>query len=162
VSLLQGFSLPQTLLPQATTPTPSPTSARTPPPTSLGKAGLRYPYTLWIRPIPPPNPCLGLIYYPDHARRIKPCAQGYLRRNQHRKSDIPASRLIVSLRSTGRHEGVSATVVQVFPILDPTAGPSSDLGKRELAALGKEEITRRSRTGRVDEGPYALFPIGWW
>jgi hypothetical protein len=49
-SLLQGFSLPQKLLPQTVTPSSSPTSARTSSPTSLGKTSLRYPHRLRIGP----------------------------------------------------------------------------------------------------------------
>jgi hypothetical protein len=50
--------------------------------------------------------------------------------------------------------------VRVFPILDPSAGPSPDLGKRELVALSKEEIARRSGVERADEGSYALLQVG--
>jgi SAM-dependent methyltransferase len=103
-----------------------------------------------------------VIYHSDHARWIKSCVQRYLRRNQHHKSYEPVFWLIIPLRSTGRHEGMGATVEEVFPTLDSTGDPSSDSEKGGLVILSKEEIARRSGVGRADERSYMLFRIGWW
>jgi len=99
-----------------------------------------------------------VIYHPDHAQWIKSCAQRYLRRGHHGDSYRPAFWLIIPLRSTGRHEGMDASVEQMFSILDPMAESS---GKGELVVLRKEEMARRNGVGRADEGSYVLFQIGW-
>lgn len=102
-----------------------------------------------------------VIYHPDHARWIKSCVQRYLRRTQDSESQSSSFWLIIPLRSTGRHEGMDATVEQVFPTLDPDAGSSSDSEKGQLIILRREEIARRNGVGRADEGSYVLFQIGW-
>jgi predicted nicotinamide N-methyase len=99
-----------------------------------------------------------VIYHPEHARWIKSCVQRYLRRSYHGDSYEPVFWLIIPLRSTGRHEGMDASVEQVFLTLDPMA---ESLGKGELVVLSKEEIARRNGVGRADEGSYVLFQIGW-
>lgn len=102
-----------------------------------------------------------VIYHLDHAQWIKSCIQHYLRRSRHSESYRPVFWLIIPLRSTGRHEGMDATVEQVFSVLDPNANFPSDPEKGELTILCKEEIARRSGVGRADEGSYVLFQIGW-
>ena len=102
-----------------------------------------------------------VIYHPDHAQWIKSCVQRYLRRSQHSESHKPAFWLIIPLRSTGRHEGMDATVERVFPTLNPDADSLSGSEKEELVILHKEEIARRNGVGRADEGSYVLFQIGW-
>ena len=102
-----------------------------------------------------------VIYHPDHAQWIKSCTQRYLRRSQHNESHRPVFWLIIPLRSAGRHEGIGATVEQVFPTLDLDLDSSSDSEKGELIILRKEEIARRNGVGRADEGSYMLFQIGW-
>ena len=97
-----------------------------------------------------------VIYHPDHAKWIKSCVQRYLRRGLDGESHRPAFWLIIPLRSTGRHEGIGATVEQVFPTLG-----SSDSEEGDLVILRKEEIARRDGVGRADEGSYMLFQIGW-
>ena len=99
-----------------------------------------------------------VIYHPDHAQWIKSCAERFLRRSRDSKSHGPVFWLIIPLRSTGRHEGMGATVEQVFPT---AADSSSDSGKEELVILRQEEIARRDGVGRADEGSYLLFQIGW-
>ena len=102
-----------------------------------------------------------VIYHPDHAQWIKSCVQRYLRRSRDGETYAPAFWLIIPLRSTGRHEGMGATVEQVFLALDPTVDSSPESKKRELVILHKEEIARRDGVGRADEGSYVLFQIGW-
>lgn len=102
-----------------------------------------------------------VIYHPDHARWIKSCVQRYLRRSQRGELYRPVFWLIIPLRSTGRHEGIDATVEEIFPTLDPNADSSPDSEEGKLVILHKEEIARRNGVGRADEGSYVLFQIGW-
>ena len=99
-----------------------------------------------------------VVYHPDHAQWIKSCVQRYLRRGRDGDGYRPVLWLIIPLRSTGRHEGIGATVEQVFP----TLSSATDSEKGELVILRQEEIARRDGVGRADEGSYMLFQIGWW
>ena len=99
-----------------------------------------------------------VVYHPDHAQWIKSCVQRYLRRGRDGDGYRPVFWLIIPLRSTGRHEGIGATVEQVFP----TLSSATDSEKGELVILRQEEIARRDGVGRADEGSYMLFQIGWW
>jgi protein-lysine N-methyltransferase EEF2KMT len=100
-----------------------------------------------------------VIYHQDHARWIKSCAQRYLRRSLDGESYRPVFWLIIPLRSTGRHEGINATVERMFPSAHSARNPSSD--QEELVIQHKEEIARRDGVGRADEGSYELFQICW-
>ena len=102
-----------------------------------------------------------VIYHKDHAQWIKSCVQRYLCRGRDGDAYRPVFWLIIPLRSTGRHEGIGATVEQVFPTISSTADPLPDSEKGELVILCKEEIARRDGVGRADEGSYMLFQIGW-
>ena len=102
-----------------------------------------------------------VIYHPDHGQWIKSCVRRYLRRSQDGESYRPVFWLMIPLRSTGRHEGIGATVEQVFPILGSTLDSPPNSEKGELVILRKEEIARRDGVGRADEGSYVLFQIGW-
>lgn len=101
-----------------------------------------------------------VVYHPDHARLIKSCVQRYLRRSSNSESHIPVFWLIIPLRSTGRHEGMNATIEKAFPILNSPVDPPS--GNGQLVIQRKEEISRRDGVGRVDERSYVLFQICWW
>jgi len=102
-----------------------------------------------------------VIYHPDHAQWIKSCVQHYLRRGRDGDAYRPVFWLIIPLRSTGRHEGIGATVEQAFPTINATADLCPNSEKGELVILRKEEIARRDGVGRADEGSYMLFQIGW-
>ncbi|KAI0079554.1 hypothetical protein K474DRAFT_1683146 [Panus rudis PR-1116 ss-1] len=82
-----------------------------------------------------------VIYQSEHARWIKTCVERLLR---------GVFWLIIPVRSTGRHAGMSDTVEQVFPF-----------APRELAILRKDNIGRLEGVGRADESGYVLFEIGW-
>ena len=97
-----------------------------------------------------------VVYHPDHAQWIKSCVQRYLRRSSDGVRCRPVFWLIIPLRSIGRHEGMDATVEQVFPTVN-----SADPEKGELVIQHKEVIARRSGVGRADEGSYVLFQICW-
>ncbi|CCM02254.1 uncharacterized protein FIBRA_04337 [Fibroporia radiculosa] len=99
-----------------------------------------------------------VIYHPEHARWIKNCVEHTLVR----PDDVVRGGLlwlIIPLRRTGRHEGMSNTVEEVFPHV-------STIGRRvtkvlELAILRVEELERHAGVGRADEGGYKLYEIGW-
>ena len=91
-----------------------------------------------------------VIYHPDHARWIKTCAAPLL-------APGGVFWLIMALRPTGRHEGMSDTVDTVFGRAEKdTAG-----AEKELAILEVEDIQKQAGVGRVDEGGYKLYKIGW-
>ncbi|KAI0800483.1 putative methyltransferase-domain-containing protein [Fomes fomentarius] len=91
-----------------------------------------------------------VIYHPDHARWIKTCAERLLQRDG-------VFWLIIPLRTTGRHEGLSDTVEAVFPY----ASTVESREERELALLHMEELRKQDGVGRADEGGYKLYRIGW-
>ncbi|KAH9914649.1 uncharacterized protein BXZ73DRAFT_106544 [Epithele typhae] len=64
--------------------------------------------------------------------------------------------LIVPLRPTGRHEGMSNTVDAVF-----AHTPDAKGGDSVLAILSIEEMRKQDGIGRADEGGYKLYRIGW-
>ncbi|KAI0756213.1 putative methyltransferase-domain-containing protein [Daedaleopsis nitida] len=100
-----------------------------------------------------------VIYHPDHARWIKACVQRLLARDSSDSGGAAGGVfwLIIPLRPTGRHEGMSNTVEAVFPhvlAVDCKEHP-------ELAILEVEELRKQDGVGRADEGGYKLYRIGW-
>ncbi|KAI0713171.1 putative methyltransferase-domain-containing protein [Cerioporus squamosus] len=89
-----------------------------------------------------------VIYDPEHARWIKACVERLLTRDAH-----GVFWLIIPLRPTGRHAGMSDTVEAVFP-------RTSEVEDRELAILQVDELTKQGGVGRADEGGYKLYKIG--
>lgn len=87
-----------------------------------------------------------VVYEPPHASWIANCVTAMLAR--------PAGVLwmIVALRTGGRHEGLSSTVVEAF---------SHGQGGPKLAILEEETLRRIDGHGRADEMGYKLFKIGW-
>ncbi|KAI0326757.1 hypothetical protein GY45DRAFT_1258289 [Cubamyces sp. BRFM 1775] len=81
-----------------------------------------------------------VVYHPEHARWIKACVERLLIR------DRGVFWLIIPIRPTGRHEGMSSTVEATFP---------------RLAILTIEELSKHNGIGRADEGGYCLYKIGW-
>ena len=90
-----------------------------------------------------------VVYHPDHARWIKACVE-------HLLATDGLFWLIIPLRPTGRHEGMSDTVDAIFP-----HGPSGKSDMQELVILGMEEMKKQDGVGRADEGGYKLYKIGW-
>ena len=90
-----------------------------------------------------------VVYHPDHARWIKACV-----------ADLLAAHgvfwLIIPLRPTGRHEGMSDTIDAIFPL-----GSSGKDDGNHLAILSVEEMGKQDGVGRADEGGYKLYKIGW-
>ena len=115
-----------------------------------------------------------VIYHPDHAKWIKGCVERLLRRPHPQLlsgTEGGVFWLIIALRSTGRHEGLSDTVSEVFP--DALAlraqglsrkkgcGDGGAVGEWELAVLESEQVSKQQGLGRADESGYKLFKIGW-
>ncbi|TFK42185.1 putative methyltransferase-domain-containing protein [Crucibulum laeve] len=97
-----------------------------------------------------------VIYYPEHAKWIKGCVEQLLARPSPESPEGGVFWLIIPLRTTGRHEGMSCTVDALFPDVSNLTGLDS-----ELAVLYREESGRHVGVGRADEGGYKLFKIGW-
>ncbi|KAF9443748.1 hypothetical protein P691DRAFT_808365 [Macrolepiota fuliginosa MF-IS2] len=105
-----------------------------------------------------------VIYHPDHARWIKGCVEEFLRVPN--SCDLHSSDgrtgggvfwLMIAVRSTGRHEGMDATVDALFP--DTEMNPYGH--HSGLVILEKHEVGKQGGLGRADEGGYRLFKIGW-
>lgn len=88
-----------------------------------------------------------VIYHPEHARLIRGCAERVLSRTG-------TFWMIMALRTSGRHEGLDATVEEMFPDV-------SVVGQRGLVVLDRMVVKRLQGVGRVDENDYRLFKIGW-
>jgi len=104
-----------------------------------------------------------VIYQPEHARWIKGCVEKLLLRPQpHCRKEGGIFWLIVALRSTGRHEGLSDTVDEIFPDAALRIRTKQDECEEwALAVLGREEFGKREGVGRADESGFKLFKIGW-
>lgn len=129
-----------------------------------------------------------VVYHPSHAQWIRDCVERLLLRPTRTPSPSNALFgtlgstvqgqggvfwLIVALRATGRHEGDADTVTQVFPPVGCLsfdedhsralkASQITGKVKYELAVLEEETVGRlEGGVGRVDEGGYRLFKIGW-
>ena len=87
-----------------------------------------------------------VVYEPLHASWIASCASALLAR------PTGVLWMIIALRTSGRHEGLSSTVVEAFP--DGQSGA-------KLAILEQETLRRIDGHGRGDEMGYMLFKVGW-
>lgn len=95
-----------------------------------------------------------VIYLPTHASWIARCVARVLRK--------PGGVfwLIVPIRGTGRHEGMSEAVESVFPYCVRGDEEIEEVGG-ELRILELERVGRHEGVGRADEGGYKLYKIGW-
>ena len=87
-----------------------------------------------------------VVYEPSHASWIASCVTQLLAR------PTGVLWMIIALRSGGRHEGLSSTVVEAF---------SHEEGGARLCILEQETLRRIDGHGRADETGYELFKIGW-
>ncbi|KAI9066508.1 S-adenosyl-L-methionine-dependent methyltransferase [Trametes sanguinea] len=92
-----------------------------------------------------------VIYHPEHARWIKACVEHLL------VTERGVFWLIIPIRPTGRHEGMSNTVQATFPRTLACEAETSP----QLAILEIEELRKHNGVGRADEGGYRLYKIGW-
>jgi len=103
-----------------------------------------------------------VVYHPQHTRWIKACVERLLVRPEGISDDGGAFWLIIPVRPTGRHEGMSDTVEEVFrwaSDVENSVGLSAD--GLELAILNMRKLERHEGVGRADEGGYKLYRIGW-
>ncbi|KIK71494.1 hypothetical protein GYMLUDRAFT_33674 [Collybiopsis luxurians FD-317 M1] len=124
-----------------------------------------------------------VIYHPDHAKWIKACVERLLARpsstSSSSSSKFSSSQggvfwLMLALRISARHEGMSRTVEDIF--LDASSaltgvrkegegeeeeGTSDSKPEWQLAILEKVEVGKTKGVGREDERGYLLFKIGW-
>ncbi|KAI0931121.1 hypothetical protein AcW2_000075 [Taiwanofungus camphoratus] len=97
-----------------------------------------------------------VIYHPEHARWIKDCVERLLVRPD------GLFWLIIPMRITGRHEGMSGTVEAVFPhVFTAEKCEGAQEVASELAIFSTEELERHEGVGRADEDGYRLYRIGW-
>ncbi|KZT01167.1 uncharacterized protein LAESUDRAFT_664622 [Laetiporus sulphureus 93-53] len=103
-----------------------------------------------------------VIYHPQHAQWIKSCVERALLRPNDTGDPHGVCWLIIPLRPTGRHEGMSDTIERVFSRAPITAKcDGTDGNSHGLAILSVEKLERHEGVGRADEGGYKLYKIGW-
>jgi predicted nicotinamide N-methyase len=90
-----------------------------------------------------------VVYAPEHARWLRDCAAQLL-------APEGVFWLIVSVRTTGRFEGISDTVEAAF-----AEGDCPTSAGRTLAIMHIERLDKRKGIGRADESGYKLFRIRW-
>lgn len=100
-----------------------------------------------------------VVYGPSHASWLKSCAEQFLCKPDSKGEGAEATfHLIVPLRPT--HVDAISSIGEVFPRRE-------DLEKREeggawrIAVRRCEEVERSRGVGRVDEGGYRRYEIGW-
>ncbi|KAI8955022.1 putative methyltransferase-domain-containing protein [Xylaria longipes] len=91
-----------------------------------------------------------VIYDPEHAVWLRDCAARMLKPDG-------VFWLMLTVRTTGKFEGISGTVRTSFNGRDGLRTPQG----RVLAILDEERFARPSGIGRGDESEYRLFRIGW-
>ncbi|KAH7394297.1 hypothetical protein BKA66DRAFT_455962 [Pyrenochaeta sp. MPI-SDFR-AT-0127] len=91
-----------------------------------------------------------VVYAPEHAAWIRDCAA-------HLLASGGTFWLMVTVRKTGKFEGIPETVESAFvPELCPR-----DEAKGTFQILWKESVDKRRGIGRGDETGYNLYKIGW-
>ncbi|KAK7695240.1 hypothetical protein QCA50_002430 [Cerrena zonata] len=98
-----------------------------------------------------------VVYHHDHARWIKSCVEKLLKRSSGDELG-GVFWMIIAVRSTGRHEGLSNNVDAVFA---SSGTVSENPGQLQLAILQKDFIGKMGGLGRADESSYILYKIGW-
>jgi hypothetical protein len=91
-----------------------------------------------------------VVYAPEHAAWLRDCAAHLLTQNG-------AFWLMVTVRKTGKFEGIPDTVEAAFK---PELCPKSDKGLT-FKILEREFVEKRRGIGRGDESGYNLYRIGW-
>ncbi|KAI0400803.1 hypothetical protein F4802DRAFT_470954 [Xylaria palmicola] len=91
-----------------------------------------------------------VIYDPKHAVWLRDCAARMLKPDG-------VFWLMLTVRTTGKFEGISETLRASFNRRDGLRSPQG----RVLTVLGEERFARPQGIGRGDESEYRLFRIGW-
>ncbi|KDR85906.1 hypothetical protein GALMADRAFT_32587, partial [Galerina marginata CBS 339.88] len=101
-----------------------------------------------------------VIYHPNHAQWIKRCVEELLTPPDSTSgTEGGVFWLFIPVRTTGRHEGMDATVEDLFPDVSSIVGKC--FSEPRLAVTYREEVGRQGGVGRADEGAYKLFKIRW-
>lgn len=110
----------------------------------------------WSQP-PPALRCTAdlliasdVVYAPEHATWLRDCAAHLIKPNG-------TFWLMVTVRKTGKFEGIPDTVEAAFMY---DSCPQDSAGRR-FRILEKEAVDKRRGIGRGDEAGYNLFRIGW-
>ncbi|KAF2002042.1 hypothetical protein P154DRAFT_562182 [Amniculicola lignicola CBS 123094] len=90
-----------------------------------------------------------VVYAPEHASLLRDCAARLL-------SPDGVFWLIVTVRDTGKFEGIPNTVEEAF-----AEENGVKKGGLRLKILGKERVEKRKGVGRGDERGYDLYRIKW-
>ncbi|CAA9967100.1 s-adenosylmethionine-dependent methyltransferase [Pyrenophora teres f. maculata] len=91
-----------------------------------------------------------VVYAPEHANWLRDCAA-------HLLAPTGTFWLMVTVRKTGKFEGIPDTVEAVFA---DESCPKNDFGAT-FKILEREFVEKRSGIGRGDESGYNLYRIGW-
>lgn len=91
-----------------------------------------------------------VVYAPEHAAWLRDCAVHLLKPDG-------IFWLIVTVRSHGKFEGISATAETAFAHYENTRTADG----RVLKILAKQMLEKERGVGRGDENGYMLFQIGW-
>jgi hypothetical protein len=125
-------------------------------PSNDGNAPVRTMLLDWSQPPPDLRATADMliasdvVYAPEHASWLRDCAAHLLK---------PSGTfwLMVTVRKTGKFEGIPETVEAAFMRdLCPTAGDG-----RIFQILEKQDVEKRRGIGRGDETGYSLYRIGW-
>ena len=100
-----------------------------------------------------------VIYNISHATWIKSCVQRLLRQPTPESPEGGVFWMTIPIRTTGRHEGLDATVHQVFDLVSTEEDRMRLSG--QLACVELRELERSQGVGRADETGYKCFKICW-
>jgi predicted nicotinamide N-methyase len=121
-----------------------------------GKAPVRSKLLDWAQPPPDMRSTADLliasdvVYAREHAAWLRDCAAHLLKPNG-------VFWLMVTVRKTGKFEGIPETVEAAFA---PELCPRSEDGLM-FKIMEKEQVGKRRGIGRGDESGYNLYKIGW-
>lgn len=99
-----------------------------------------------------------VIYNPCHAKWIKSCVSRLLKRPS-KSSTGGWFWMAIPIRTTGRHEGLHSTVLDMFPLAPDDNKIIS--GDNDLKTTMVQDLARYDGVGRADEAGYRLFKICW-
>ncbi|KAI5121847.1 hypothetical protein M0805_003280 [Coniferiporia weirii] len=100
-----------------------------------------------------------VVYETGHAGWIKNCVERLLKRPTLACPEGGVFWMIIAVRNTGRHEGLAAAVLDVFPAV--SGGHETTPDDLSLKSIMVQHVERSSGVGRADESGYRLFKICW-
>ncbi|THH11596.1 hypothetical protein EW145_g552 [Phellinidium pouzarii] len=106
-----------------------------------------------------------VVYNPSHAGWIKYCVGRLLKRPTPACPGGGVFWMIIAVRNAGRHEGLAASVLEVFPEVSLPTECEGIVGESpydlSLKTVMVQDVERGGGVGRVDESGYRLFRICW-